>query len=120
MRYYRNLRQKRRLSAYAEGREIGKGIWNGRTGVGAVGSDNESDIQEADWKPSVYSVLISLLILSVIFTLSSAALFHAMEDWTLIESLYFCFVSFSTVSYRFVCGLSSLSVLLTCALFLFF
>lgn len=50
-------------------------------------------------KPSVYQVSIILFMLVMLVACAAASLYSAMEGWTYLESLYFCFVAFSTVGF---------------------
>lgn len=57
------------------------------------------------WKPSVYLVAVILFAAALLVACGAASLYSAMEGWTFIESLYFCFVAFSTVGFGdFVSG----------------
>ncbi|XP_047450728.1 potassium channel subfamily K member 13 [Mugil cephalus] len=57
------------------------------------------------WKPSVYQVTLMLFITVLLVACGAASLYSAMEGWTYFESLYFCFVAFSTVGFGdFVSG----------------
>ncbi|TNN54818.1 Potassium channel subfamily K member 13 [Liparis tanakae] len=72
----------------------------GRTGrLGPGGRASEGDKNEAP-KPSVYhQVTLILFVVALLVTCGAAALYSAMEGWTYTESLYFCFVAFSTVGF---------------------
>lgn len=50
-------------------------------------------------KPSVYQVLLILLVVVMLVACAAASLYSIMEGWTYLESLYFCFVAFSTVGF---------------------
>ncbi|KAG9330752.1 hypothetical protein JZ751_022178 [Albula glossodonta] len=52
-----------------------------------------------EWKPSVYYVMLILGVAAVLIACSASALYAAMEDWGYFESLYFCFVAFSTIGF---------------------
>ncbi|XP_040902511.1 potassium channel subfamily K member 13 [Toxotes jaculatrix] len=68
-------------------------------GTTSKGNRNE------EWKPSVYQVALILFIAVLLVTCGAAFLYSAMEGWTYLESLYFCFVAFSTVGFGdFVSG----------------
>ncbi|XP_053176218.1 potassium channel subfamily K member 13 [Scomber japonicus] len=65
---------------------------------------SESDRNE-EWKPSVYQVTLVLFVAVVVVAFGAASLYSTMEGWTYLESLYFCFVAFSTVGFGdFVSG----------------
>lgn len=56
-------------------------------------------------KPSIYQVTVILFAAALLVACGAASLYSAMEGWTFIESLYFCFVAFSTVGFGdFVSG----------------
>ncbi|XP_018557577.2 LOW QUALITY PROTEIN: potassium channel subfamily K member 13 [Lates calcarifer] len=68
------------------------------------GRASESDGNE-DWKPSVYQITLILFVAVLLVACVAASLYSAMEGWTYLESLYFCFVAFSTVGFGdFVSG----------------
>ncbi|XP_066561841.1 potassium channel subfamily K member 13 [Amia ocellicauda] len=68
----------------------------GRRGSGTSGE--ESDSLEG-WKPSVYYVMLILGVAAVLIACSASALYSVTEDWGYFESLYFCFVAFSTIGF---------------------
>ncbi|XP_051814263.1 potassium channel subfamily K member 13 [Acanthochromis polyacanthus] len=58
-----------------------------------------------EWKPSVYQVTFILFLAVLLVACGAASLYSAIEGWTYLESLYFCFVAFSTVGFGdFVSG----------------
>lgn len=62
-------------------------------------------ISSEEWKPSVYQVTLILFVAVLLVACGAASLYSAMESWTYLESLYFCFVAFSTVGFGdFVSG----------------
>uniref|UniRef100_A0A8C2HQL0 Potassium channel, subfamily K, member 12 like n=1 Tax=Cyprinus carpio TaxID=7962 RepID=A0A8C2HQL0_CYPCA len=69
-----------------------------RSGMGGEEARSEDDSLEG-WKPSVYYVMLILGIAALLIACSASALFSAMEDWDYFESLYFCFVAFSTIGF---------------------
>ncbi|XP_026052876.1 potassium channel subfamily K member 13-like [Carassius auratus] len=69
-----------------------------RSGVGGEEARSEDDSLEG-WKPSVYYVMLILGIAALLIACSASALYSAMEDWDYFESLYFCFVAFSTIGF---------------------
>ncbi|XP_049580873.1 potassium channel subfamily K member 13 [Syngnathus scovelli] len=52
-----------------------------------------------EWKPPAYQVTLLLFLAVVVVACGAASLYSAMEGWTYLESLYFCFVAFSTVGF---------------------
>lgn len=53
----------------------------------------------ADWKPSIYSVMLCLLI--GVITIGSVIVpaYALLEGWSYVEAAYFCFVSFATIGF---------------------
>lgn len=71
---------------------------------GLQGRTSEDDRNE-DWKPSVYQVTFILFVAVLLVACGAASLYSVMEGWTYTQSLYFCFVAFSTVGFGdFVSG----------------
>lgn len=56
------------------------------------------DIHES-WKPSVYYVTLILAVVALLVNLGASGLYSAMEDWSYLESMYFCFVAFTTMGF---------------------
>lgn len=52
-----------------------------------------------DWKPSVYYVTLILASVALLVNCGASGLYSAMEDWSYPESMYFCFVAFSTMGF---------------------
>lgn len=52
-----------------------------------------------DWKPSVYWVMLCLFLATAVLSASASALYSRVEQWSYEESLYFCFVAFSTIGF---------------------
>ncbi|XP_062974554.1 potassium channel subfamily K member 13 [Elgaria multicarinata webbii] len=53
----------------------------------------------AGWKPSVYYVMLILCLASLTISCCASAMYTPMEGWSYFESLYFCFVAFSTIGF---------------------
>ncbi|XP_068187761.1 potassium channel subfamily K member 13 isoform X4 [Antennarius striatus] len=71
-------------------------------GVGVMSSREESAHEEDSlegWKPSVYYVMMILGVASVVIACSASTLYSSMENWSYVDSLYFCFVAFSTIGF---------------------
>ncbi|XP_030633825.1 potassium channel subfamily K member 13 [Chanos chanos] len=68
---------------------------SGLNGVNNTGDGNG----EAEWKPSVYYVTAVLGSMALLVACGASGLYSAMEDWDYLESLYFCFVAFSTMGF---------------------
>ncbi|XP_028620995.1 potassium channel subfamily K member 12 [Arvicanthis niloticus] len=62
-----------------------------------------SALSEADslagWKPSVYHVLLILGLFAVLLACCASAMYTSVEGWDYMDSLYFCFVTFSTIGF---------------------
>ncbi|XP_070825767.1 potassium channel subfamily K member 13 [Chaetodon trifascialis] len=70
-----------------------------RTGhSGLEGRASEGNRNE-EWNPSAHQVTLLLFVAVVLVACGAASLYSAMEGWTYLESLYFCFVAFSTVGF---------------------
>ncbi|KAF2365703.1 Potassium channel domain, partial [Trinorchestia longiramus] len=61
--------------------------------------NNSTKDDLADWKPSVYKVLLYLSIISLTVGLIAALVFSQMEGWSYVDSFYFCFISFATIGF---------------------
>ncbi|KAG8008326.1 Potassium channel subfamily K member 13 [Nibea albiflora] len=71
-------------------------------GVGVVSSREEMSGEEDSlegWKPSVYYVMLILGVASIVIACSASTLYSSMENWSYVDSLYFCFVAFSTIGF---------------------
>lgn len=67
---------------------------DGRRGSGTSEADSL-----AGWKPSVYYVMLILCIASLIISCCASAMYTPIEGWSYFDSLYFCFVAFSTIGF---------------------
>ncbi|XP_057676262.1 potassium channel subfamily K member 13 [Corythoichthys intestinalis] len=73
-----------------------------RGGVGDASARQESSAGEDSlegWKPSVYNVMLILGLASIVIACSASTLYCSMEKWSYVDSLYFCFVVFSTIGF---------------------
>ncbi|XP_043505944.1 potassium channel subfamily K member 13-like [Polistes fuscatus] len=61
--------------------------------------DDDDDGSLEQWKPSVYWVMLYLLLASCITACVAAAVYAPLEDWEYFDALYFCFVSFATIGF---------------------
>ncbi|XP_071949956.1 potassium channel subfamily K member 13-like [Antedon mediterranea] len=63
-----------------------------------VGDGHPDDYEQVDnWKPSVFWVMLYLLIAASIIAGCASAMFSHGEKWSYFDSIYFCFVTFSTI-----------------------
>ncbi|RMC12289.1 hypothetical protein DUI87_09802 [Hirundo rustica rustica] len=51
------------------------------------------------WKPSVYHVMLILGIFAIALSCCASAMYTAVEGWNYVDSLYYCFVTFSTIGF---------------------
>ncbi|KAM8847244.1 potassium channel subfamily K member 13-like isoform 3-T3 [Synchiropus picturatus] len=51
------------------------------------------------WKPSVYCVMLILGAAAVLVSCCASLMYSAAEGWGYLDSLYFCFVAFSTIGF---------------------
>ncbi|XP_070762128.1 potassium channel subfamily K member 13 [Enoplosus armatus] len=76
-----------------------------KTGHSGLESRASEGNRSEEWKPSVYQVTLILFVAVLLVACGAASLYSAMEGWNYMESLYFCFVAFSTVGFGdFVSG----------------
>ncbi|XP_059188150.1 potassium channel subfamily K member 13 [Centropristis striata] len=76
-----------------------------RAGHGGLEGRAREGNRNEEWKPSVYQVTLLLFVAVLLVACGAACLYSVMEGWTFMESLYFCFVAFSTVGFGdFVSG----------------
>uniref|UniRef100_A0A8C4DBK0 Potassium channel domain-containing protein n=1 Tax=Dicentrarchus labrax TaxID=13489 RepID=A0A8C4DBK0_DICLA len=80
-------------------------FWCHRRRGGHSGLEDSDGNRNEEWKPSVYQVTLILFVAVLLVACGAASLYSAMEGWSYLESLYFCFVAFSTVGFGdFVSG----------------
>ncbi|XP_053703766.1 potassium channel subfamily K member 13 [Synchiropus splendidus] len=60
---------------------------------------SEEDDSLEGWKPSVYYVMLILVLASILIACGASTLYSSMENWSYVDSLYFCFVAFSTIGF---------------------
>ncbi|XP_061424336.1 potassium channel subfamily K member 12-like [Lethenteron reissneri] len=63
------------------------------------GRTRHDGVAREAWKPSVYHVMLILGAAAITIACSASALYSAVEDWSYVDSLYFCFVAFSTIGF---------------------
>ncbi|KAM9381117.1 potassium channel subfamily K member 13 [Phaethornis superciliosus] len=73
-----------------------KGVLPHNSCRGSGGSEVDS---LAGWKPSVYYVMLILCVASLIISCCASAMYTSIEGWNYFDSLYFCFVAFSTIGF---------------------
>lgn len=61
------------------------------------GSLDEDSLSE--WKPSVYWVMLILLLGAITVACCASAMYYPVEEWTYFEAIYFCFVTFATIGF---------------------
>ena len=67
--------------------------------VGGASGDTSEGPHGDTWRPSVYHVTLILFATTLVVSCGAATLYSTMEGWSYFESLYFCFVAFSTVGF---------------------
>lgn len=77
------------------GRRVSEG--NRASGAGGVGGGKGEDL--AGWKPSVYCVMLILGAAAILVSCCASLMYSAAEGWGYLDSLYFCFVAFSTIGF---------------------
>ncbi|KAI9545967.1 Potassium channel sub K member 13 [Dissostichus eleginoides] len=65
--------------------------------AGGNGGERGEDL--AGWKPSVYCVMFILGMAAIVVSCSASLMYSAAEGWDYLDSLYFCFVAFSTIGF---------------------
>ncbi|KAM3861543.1 potassium channel, subfamily K, member 13 [Diretmus argenteus] len=75
---------------------------NGRhiaEGGGVTGGGRGREEGLAGWKPSVYCVMLILGVAAILVSCCASFMYSAAEGWGYLDSLYFCFVAFSTIGF---------------------
>ena len=62
-------------------------------------SGSIDDENLGEWKPSVYWVMLIVLLGVVIVAYCASAMYYPVEEWTYFEAIYFCFVTFATIGF---------------------
>ncbi|KAK2579129.1 hypothetical protein KPH14_001299 [Odynerus spinipes] len=70
---------------------------NPRSSLPDILDDDEVSLEQ--WKPSVYWVMLYLLLASCTTACIAAAVYAPLEGWEYFDALYFCFVSFATIGF---------------------
>ncbi|XP_036285035.1 potassium channel subfamily K member 13 [Pipistrellus kuhlii] len=70
-----------------------------REGAPPRGSPKSQGCGGAGWKPSVYYVMLILCLASLLVSGCASAMYTCIEGWSYFDSLYFCFVAFSTIGF---------------------
>ncbi|XP_063078503.1 potassium channel subfamily K member 13b [Engraulis encrasicolus] len=54
---------------------------------------------DGGWKPSVYCVMLILGVAAILVSCCASAMYASVEGWGYLDSVYFCFVAFSTIGF---------------------
>ena len=57
------------------------------------------DRLDANWKPSVNWVITVLAVFTTLIAITASAVYSNFEEWDYFDSIYFCFVAFSTIGF---------------------
>ncbi|XP_078089342.1 potassium channel subfamily K member 13a [Mustelus asterias] len=63
-----------------------------------LGTTGEVD-SLSGWKPSVYYVMLILGLAAIAISCCASAMYTPVEGWSYLDSIYFCFVAFSTIGF---------------------
>ncbi|KFD54796.1 hypothetical protein M514_04230 [Trichuris suis] len=89
---------------------VGRSAWRRRRRLSSfpseqtresVEKDEDDDIRSyaSDWRPNLYFFWVGLLLLSCTMITLAALLYTYAEEWSYLEAVYFCFVSFATIGF---------------------
>lgn len=90
------------LIAYVLSRCHEQRLWNSRQRTATSHLTTQlsgTASRQQGWKPSVYHVALILLAVCFLVTCAASGLYSAVEGWSYLESMYFCFVTFSTIGF---------------------
>ncbi|XP_059146252.1 potassium channel subfamily K member 12-like [Physella acuta] len=62
-------------------------------------SQGSEDEQLDSWKPSVYWVMLILMLGALVVAFIASGMYYPVEEWTYWEAMYFCFVAFATIGF---------------------
>ncbi|TDH00177.1 hypothetical protein EPR50_G00185690 [Perca flavescens] len=88
-------RRHNKAALASNGRQVSEGNRAGE--VGGSGGGKGEDL--AGWKPSVYCVMFILGAAAILVSCCASLMYSAAEGWGYLDSLYFCFVAFSTIGF---------------------
>lgn len=66
---------------------------------GRRSSQSSDDEQLDSWKPSVYWVMLILMLGALVIALMASAMYYPVEEWSYFEAMYFCFIAFATIGF---------------------
>lgn len=77
-----------------------KGLMDGSKDSRDRRNSQTSDDERLDtWKPSVYWVILILLLGAIVVACCASAMYQPVENWSYFEAIYFCFVAFATIGF---------------------
>lgn len=77
-----------------------KGLINEVKDAGGRRSSQVSEDDQLDsWKPSVYWVMLILMLGAMVVAVCASSMYYPVEEWTYLEAIYFCFVTFATIGF---------------------
>ncbi|XP_039980943.1 potassium channel subfamily K member 13b isoform X2 [Xiphias gladius] len=74
-------------------------VSEGNRAGGAAGGGGGKGEDLVGWKPSVYCVMLILGAAAILVSCCASLMYSAAEGWGYLDSLYFCFVAFSTIGF---------------------